>query len=112
MSRTKPSEWDRLVLQLPCGFCGAKEGDWCLRRAWDTHEVTGYAVWLHSARDRLLRAARQEGWKSREHYLAHIVASLDDPNESPRQREHTRQWLKNFPTYHKESDCPLCALDE
>ena len=71
MSRTRPGDLDEIALQLPCPFCRAKAGEWCITASDE------WASWLHGRRTTPIRDAWGLGYQEYEHYLALAVARGD-----------------------------------
>lgn len=55
MSRTEPTEWEEMVLAVPCAYCDSPPGEWCGTKS-------GYwSTWLHAVRERPIRDAYHRG---------------------------------------------------
>lgn len=87
MSRTAPSDFDSIALEIPCAYCLAPAGTWC------STSSGRWAGWLHSARTLPVYLAYRLGSDETEESLLHAAAHGDEWDTPWFQRklaEHTR----------------------
>lgn len=67
------------ALTLPCGYCGAIEGAWCVRFSRSAPPlVSGRASYLHEARMRPVRAGWLIGWRDAVDQVTHDLDTWAD----------------------------------
>lgn len=61
MSRNAPTELEQLILELPCAYCNAQPGVWCVTASgrWPGQR---WAIWMHADREWIVREAWRVGY--------------------------------------------------
>jgi len=61
MTRNVPTELEGLALELPCDYCNARGGTWCITASgrWPGKH---WATWLHANREWVVREAWRVGY--------------------------------------------------